>query len=92
MLHVENPSDMWIRKEGTFEGVVPLEIFMTAQEIITARSARLSDEELLDHLKRLYADAGELSGVLIDQADDMPSSSVFRSRFGSLSRAYALSV
>ncbi|NOX72622.1 MAG: recombinase family protein, partial [Alphaproteobacteria bacterium] len=88
--HVENPPDMWIRKEGAFEGVVPLEVFMTAQEIITVRSARLSDEELLEHLKRLYADAGELSGVLIDQADDMPSSSVFRSRFGSLSRAYAL--
>jgi len=90
MQHVENPPDMWIRKEGAFEGVVPLEVFMTAQEIITARSARLSDEELLDHLKRLYADAGELSGVLIDQADDMPSASTYASRFGSLGRAYAL--
>jgi DNA invertase Pin-like site-specific DNA recombinase len=88
--HVENPPDMWIRKEGAFEGIVPLEIFMTAQEIITARSARLSDEELLDHLKRLYADAGELSGVLIDQAADMPSASTYASRFGSLSRAYGL--
>ena len=88
--HVENPPDMWIRKEGAFEGIVPLEIFMTAQEIITARSARLSDEELLDHLKRLYADAGELSGVLIDQAADMPSASTYASRFGSLGRAYAL--
>jgi len=88
--HVENPPDMWIRKEGAFEGIVPLDVFMSAQEIITARSARLSDEELLAHLKRLYADSGELSGVLIDQANDMPSSSVFRSRFGSLARAYAL--
>lgn len=51
-LPVENPPDMWVRKEGTFEGIVPLEFFLTAQEIITARSARLSDEELLDHLKR----------------------------------------
>lgn len=88
--HVENPPDMWIRKEGAFEGIVPLDVFMTAQEIITARSTRLSDEELLEHLRRLYADAGALSGVLIDQANNMPSSSVFRSRFGSLSRAYAL--
>ena len=66
-MHVENPPDMWVRKEGAFEGIVPLEFFLTAQEIITARSARLSDEELLDHLKRLYADAGQLSGILIDQ-------------------------
>lgn len=88
--HVENPPDMWIRKEGAFEGIVPLEVFMTAQEIVTARSVRLSDEELLEHLKRLYADAGELSGVLIDQAADMPSASTYSSRFGSLARAYAL--
>ncbi len=89
-LHVANPPEMWIRKEGAFEGIVPLEFFMTAQEIITSRSAKLSDEELLDHLKRLYAEAGQLSGFLIDQADDMPSSSTYRTRFGTLGRAYAL--
>ena len=63
---------------------------MTAQEIITARSARLSDEDLLDHLKRLYAEAGQLSGVLIDQTPNMPSSSAYRNRFGSLARAYEM--
>jgi hypothetical protein len=89
-LHVDNPPDMWVRKEGAFEGIVPLEFFLTAQEIITARSARLSDEELLEHLKRRYADAGQLSGVLIDQTPDMPSSSAYRNRFGSLARAYEM--
>lgn len=89
-LHVDNPPDMWVRKEGAFEGIVPLETFLTAQEIITARSARLSDEELLDHLKRLYADAGQLSGVLIDQTPDMPSAATYRNRFGSLARAYEM--
>jgi hypothetical protein len=89
-LHVDNPPEMWIRKEGAFNGIVPLEFFLTAQEIVTARSARLSDEELLDHLKRLYADAGQLSGVLIDQAPDMPSAAMYRSRFGSLARAYEM--
>lgn len=89
-LHVENPHDMWVRGEGAFEGIVPLEFFLTAREIITAPSARLSDEELLDHLKRLYADAGQLSGVLMDQTPDMPSSWAYRSRFGSLARAYEM--
>ena len=88
--HVDNPPDMWIRKEGAFDGIVPIEVFMTAQEIITARSQRLSDEELLEHLRRLYAEAGELSGLLIDQAGDMPSAAAYRSRFGSLGRAYEL--
>jgi len=89
-LQVDNPPAMWIRREGAFEGIVPVEVFLTAQEIITARSARLSDEELLEHLKRLYAEAGQLSGFLIDQAGDMPSALTFRSRFGSLARAYGL--
>jgi len=88
--HVDNPPDMWIRKEGAFDGIVPIEVFMTAQEIITARSQRLSDEELLEHLRRLYAEAGELSGFLINQAGDMPSAAAYRSRFGSLGRAYEL--
>ena len=69
---------------------MPIEVFMTAQEIITVRSQRLSDEELLEHLRRLYAEAGELSGFLIDQAGDMPSAAAYRSRFGSLGRAYEL--
>ena len=89
-LHVDNPPEMWIRKEGAFEGIVPLEFFLTAQEIITARSVRVSDEELLEHLKRLYADAGQLSGVLIDQNPDMPSAGTYRNRFGSLARAYEM--
>ena len=89
-LHVDNPPAMWIRREGAFAGIVPLEIFLTAQDIITARSTRLSDEDLLAQLQRLYAEAGQLSGVLIDQAAGMPSSPTYRSRFGSLARAYAL--
>lgn len=36
--HVDNPPEMWVRKEGAFEEIVPLEFFLTAQEIITARS------------------------------------------------------
>lgn len=37
---------MWVRKEGAFEGTLLLEFSLTAPEIITARSARPSDEEL----------------------------------------------
>lgn len=87
-LHVDNPPDMWVRRESAFEGVVPLEMFLAAQEIVAARSARLSDEQLLDHLKRLYADTGQLSGGLIDRTANMPSSATFRKRFGSLARAF----
>jgi hypothetical protein len=33
---------------------------------------------------------GRLSGILIDETEDMPSSSCYSSRFGSLARAYSL--
>jgi len=88
MLHVDNPPGMWVRRESAFEGIVQLDLFMSAQEVISARTKRLSDEELLNHLKRLYDDAGRLSGVLIDQTPDMPTSAAYRNRFGSLARAY----
>ena len=87
---VSNPPDMWVRKEGAFEGIIPLAVFMSAQEIITKRSDRPSDEELLDHLRLLYLEFGELSGTLIDQTPGMPAAALYRRRFQSLTRAFAM--
>jgi hypothetical protein len=88
--HLDNPPEMWIRKEGACEAIVPIKTFMTAQEIITARSAKITNEELPEHLKRFYAENGQISGVLIDRSDALPSANMYRSRFGSLRWAYAL--
>ena len=88
--HVDNPPDMWIRKEGAFTGVVPVATFMTAQEVLAERSRKLTDQELLEHLKRLYAECGSLSGLIINQAMGRATASMVANRFGSLSRAYQL--
>jgi DNA invertase Pin-like site-specific DNA recombinase len=88
--HVDNPPDMWIRKEGAFTGIVPVATFMTAQEILAERSRKLTDQELLEHLKRLYAECGSLSGFIINQAMGRATASIYTQRFGSLSRAYQL--
>ncbi|EQB00604.1 hypothetical protein L286_17625 [Sphingobium sp. HDIP04] len=58
--------------------------------IINARSFRLSDEEMLRSLHKLYQQKGLLSGIVIDECDGLPSSSAYSSRFGSLLRAYRL--
>ena len=87
---VANPPDMWIRKNGVFDSVVPLELFAKAQEIILEQSRRLSDEELLDHLRSLLERKGRLSGILIDEESEVVSSSVYRRRFKSLLQAYKL--
>ena len=89
-LHVKNPPGMWIRKEGAFEGIVPLDVFLKAQEVMSDRIKRFTDDELLTNLKQLYADCGTLSGFIINQAPDLPSAMTYAQRFGSLSRAYAL--
>jgi hypothetical protein len=45
---------------------------------------------LLDHLRKLLEREGRLSGLLIDESEGMASSSVYRTRFNSLVRAYQL--
>ena len=87
---VVNPPEAWVRADGAFEGIVEPDFFEAAQRIIQDRSRRFSDQDLLDHLSALLAQKGWLSGMVIDEIEDMPSSSTFRYRFGSLVRAYQL--
>lgn len=79
---------MWIRKEHAFEPIVPSDIFYTAQGIMRARARRYSDSELIDRLRALYKSRGYLSGLVIDETEGMPSTSVYVYHFGSLIRAY----
>lgn len=87
---VVNAPEMWIRADGAFEGIVDPAIFHIAQGMIRERSRRYSDEDMLAKLRRLLEKRGYLSGMVIDEAEAMPSSSAYRSRFGSLVRAYQL--
>jgi hypothetical protein len=87
-MRVINTPDMWIRKEGAFQSIVPSETFYTAQGIMRARARRYSNEELIERLRNLYCSRGFLSGLVIDETEGMPSTSVYVYRFGSLIRAY----
>jgi DNA invertase Pin-like site-specific DNA recombinase len=87
---VSNPPDLWVRSDQAFEGIVEPGVFYMAQGIIVERSRSLSDEEMLTKLKSILERHGRLSGFLIDESDDMPSSAAFRHRFGSLVQAYRL--
>lgn len=88
--HVVNPPEKWIRADGAFEGIIEPEQFRRVQEIILARSRKLSDEEMLGKLRELIQQHGKISGILIDEVDGFPSSSAYRNRFGSLVSAYRL--
>lgn len=87
---VQNDPEIWVRAEGAFEGIVDPDLFAAANAIISARSSKLTDDEMLEGLKEVFVAQGFLSGLVIDEADALPSSSAYRSRFGSLLRAYQL--
>jgi len=87
---VVNPPEMWIRKEGAFESIVPPELFYTAQGILRERAKRYTDEELIERLRQLYQKHGYLSGLIINETEGMPSTAVYAHRFQSLIRAYQM--
>ena len=90
MKRVKNPPEIWIRSDGAFGSIVDPQLFYKAQGIILERNRRFSNEEMLDRLKHLFQKHGQLSGLLIDETDGMPSSAVYRFRFNGLIRAYKL--
>jgi len=88
--HVTNPPENWIRGDGAFTGIIAPEVFARAREIILARSRKYSDQEMLAALRTVLSNHGRISGILIDEMEGLPSSTAFRSRFGSLLSAYRL--
>lgn len=88
--HVRNDPSDWIRRDGVFPALVPQALFDSARLIIDQRSQRLSDDQMLALLADILAKNGSLSGLIIDEREDTPSSSAYQSRFGSLLRAYSL--
>lgn len=87
---VVNGPEMWVRSDGAFEAIIEPQKFQKVQAIISARNRRFSDDEMLDRLTRLFQRHGYISGLVIDEADGMPSSGAYAHRFGSLLRAYFL--
>lgn len=88
--HQQNDPADWVRKDGAFEAIVPIDLFLKARTIIENRSKHLDESHMLELLKQILVRHGMLSGIIIDEEDGAPSSSAYRSRFGSLLRAYTL--
>lgn len=85
-----NAPQEWVRAEGAFTPVVSKEVFLAAQAIIDERSRQYSNAEMLAQLAALFQKHGTLSGLIINEADGLPSAGAYQSRFGSLIRAYHL--
>jgi DNA invertase Pin-like site-specific DNA recombinase len=86
-----NPASLWIRKDHAFEAIVPLAKFIRAQEIVGQRAEQmLTDQQLLDHLRRLWARVGKLTSILIDEDETLPAATTYAARFDTLNNAYRL--
>lgn len=88
--YIKNDPYDWIRNDGAFQAIVSVEDFLKARSLIDDRSRHMDDNQMLERLKEILRKYGNLSGIIIDEEDDAPSSSSYRSRFGSLLRAYQL--
>lgn len=85
-----NPAEAWVRCDGAFLDLVSTDAFLRAREIIAARARHLEDTELLERLRDLAGRVQTLSGLVIDEQEEMPSSTTYRQRFDGLTHAYDL--
>lgn len=85
---IDNPPEMWVRRDGAFESIVPPEVFYEAQLKLAKRSAGHTDAELIQRLRLLYEHHGKLSSVIINEAPDVPGSAAIARRFGGMHRVY----
>jgi DNA invertase Pin-like site-specific DNA recombinase len=95
-VQVPNKPEKWLRYEGAFESIVDRSIFDAAQALRLARyptggtPRHFSDDEMLDHLRRLLRRYGYLSKKLIDQCRKRgdPSGGCYERRFQGMNGAY----
>lgn len=87
---IVNDNTMWVRADGVFQNIIDHKVFDAARLIIEARSHHLSNDEMLTLLRELFQRTGLLSGLIIDEAEDCPSSTAYQHRFGGLLKAYKL--
>ncbi|HYI93058.1 MAG TPA: recombinase family protein [Bryobacteraceae bacterium] len=83
-----NDPDQWIRCNDAYTPIINAETFAHVQRLLNERDQHYTDEELLERLRALLNRHGMLSGIIIDETDDLPSAATYAQRFGGLTRAY----
>ncbi|MBL6752014.1 MAG: recombinase family protein [Nevskia sp.] len=85
---VHNPPEQWIRHDGAFDGIVPLEVFQRTQEKLDQRAREPTEEELLELLRPLLQREGRLTSDMITAEPGIPNSAYYVKRFGTLAKVY----
>lgn len=85
---VPNPPEAWLRWKCDFKPIIDPKLFARAQTIIGDRRQPLTDEKLLEPIKRLLRKNGFLCVRLIKDSPGVPSVSSYARRFGGLREVY----
>lgn len=93
-----NSPENWLRVEGAFEPIVDRTLFDAAQRLFDTEppksddphARRYSDQELLDALRRLLKERGDLSRQIVVESPNAPTPGTYNRRFGSLTAAYRM--
>jgi DNA invertase Pin-like site-specific DNA recombinase len=94
--NARNPPSAWMRVEGAFDRIIEPDTFEAAQRLMAQRrlkpprELRPSNPNILSKLARLLEQQGCLTTEMINAAEGLPHSTLYRKRFGSLRQAYEL--
>ena len=83
-----NPPEEWVRSPEAFEGLVSLEDFMRAQELLEQRRQKYEPGFMLEQLSTLYQQHGVFRSSLLRCQEDLPSAGTYARHFGSLDLAF----
>jgi DNA invertase Pin-like site-specific DNA recombinase len=84
----QNPEKDWVRMPEAFEGVITLDQFVRAQEILAERRQKYDPERMLAELDALHQQYGMLRSSLLGTREGAPGVGAYSHRFGSLDFAF----
>lgn len=84
----DNPPASWVKSPEAFEGLIDLDAFIRAQEILEKRKQRYDPEVMLQQLSGLYDEFGFVRPSLLRSDESLPKSGSYSKQFGSLDLAF----
>jgi Recombinase len=82
------PRDKWIICEKTYEPIISAELFEKAQMALAGLTRHLSDDEMIERLRKIWQAEGRLTGKNIERSPICPCLSTYYHRFGGILQAY----
>jgi hypothetical protein len=83
-----NPPEVWVKTPDSFEGLISVDEFLTAQAILEKRRRKYDSTVMISQLGDLYERFGFLRPSLIRAESEMPVPSAYHRHFGSLDAAF----